>query len=82
MQHGLYLEDVLSGVVRLTKPGIAILAPRMAAVGIDIRSIRTRDRLTLAIDTLYDYEIRRLAQKARGLHPEIDRILVTLPTPE
>lgn len=79
MKHGYYIEDIRSGSIRFTQPGTTFLAPRMAALGIDIRSIRTRDRFNLAIDALYEHEIRRVAQIARGLHPELDRILASLP---
>lgn len=82
MQHGLYIEDVASGTIRFTRPGIALLAQRFASLGIDIRSVCTRARLEEIIDVLYDTELRRLAQNARSLYPELDRILATVPVSE
>lgn len=74
-----YVEDPATRTIRVTASGLAQYRERLARLGIDMKTIRTKAELGRALETACEDDLRKLAANARGQDPELDRIMAGLP---
>jgi hypothetical protein len=75
----LYIQDLLSEQIRLTKAGLNCYAACYAKVGYRVSELKTLEELWNAIDASFDQEMAELATTARGHNADLDKIMRGLP---
>lgn len=78
----LFIENPVSGQLRLTRAGMDRYGPRFARVGVGASKIRSRAELEAATDASFMRELHELTSESRGTNPELDRILDGLLEPD
>ena len=77
--HGLFLLDPATGQLRFTAKGHAVLGPRFARAGIDLRSLRTLEQARAAAIEVTHQELQALAATLKGADPVLDAVMAELP---
>ena len=76
---GLFLLDPTTGQLRFTAKGYAVLGPRFARAGIDLRSLRTLEQARAAAIEVTHQELLALAVTLKGADPVLDAVMAELP---
>lgn len=74
-----FIEDVQTGKIRITQKGIDLFGKRFAELGIDIRTITTKDQALHAVDLLFEKDMRDFAQSDAGKDPVLRELFAGMP---
>ena len=75
----LFLREVGTGRIRMTRTGRERYARRFVQVGYRPEAIRSLPELEAAVDAMFQREMAGHAVESRGTDPALDRILEGLP---
>lgn len=74
----LFIEDPVSGSIRLTRTAHERYSQRFARVGYDIRRIKTLAAFERAVDAMVSFELHQLARETRD-DPQLNEAMKGLP---
>ena len=77
--RALYVQDPVTGKIRLTRTAIERYGSRFARVGHDACKITTLEQFEAAVDASFALQMQELASELRGVDPELDAIMQGLP---
>ncbi|APZ42610.1 hypothetical protein [Acidihalobacter ferrooxydans] len=75
----LFLIDIATGRLHVTKAGRELWAKRLAAAGVSIDCLHSRDAFSRAIDQMFEHEFRQQATLCRGHDQALDAIMDGVP---
>lgn len=75
----LFLQDTVTGHIRLTQAGVDRYRERFARAGFAVRDITTMGTFEAAVDASFALEMKKLASETRGQDPALDAIMTGLP---
>lgn len=75
----LFVEDTITGKIRVTRQGVELFGKKFSEVGINIRKITTRDDIRHALDLMLAKQVREFAAGPAGRDPLLREIFHNMP---